>query len=146
VAAGLGWTACVAGSGSYAALLPALVVIGAGSGLFFAPVASVMLAAVGPDEQGQASGVAGTVRELAAVFGVAVFGAVLAGHDGGPAAPGTGFGPALWLAAGIAAAGALGALALPQNRPMQVVRRLPVHEETNRWEPPSARPSKRSAA
>lgn len=137
VAAGLGWTAYVAGSGSYPALLPALVAIGAGSGLFFAPVATVLLAAVAPDDQGRASGVAGTVRELAAVFGVAVFGAVLAGEGGGPA---------LWLAAGTAAAGVLAALALPRNRPLQVVRRLPVEKETHRWNPPSARPPEQSAA
>jgi EmrB/QacA subfamily drug resistance transporter len=131
VASGLAWTAYVAGSGSYAALVPALVVIGAGSGLFFAPVAAVLLSAVAPDEQGQASGAAGAVRELAAVLGVAVLGAVLAGHTGTGAAPAAG--AALWLGAGIAAAGSLAALVLPRIPTPQVVRQLPVHEETAQW-------------
>jgi len=149
VASGLAWTAYVARSGAYAELVPALVVIGAGSGLFFAPVAAVLLAAVAPDEQGQASGVAGAVRELAAVLGVAVLGAVLAGHGGDPAA---GVGLALWLGAGIAALGSLAALALPRSRPPQVVH-LPVHQEVSRWNrsrhtgaPSSVEPPTRSAA
>ncbi len=161
VAAGLAWTAVVAGSGSYAALVPALIMIGVGSGLYFAPVAAVVIAAVAPHEQGQASGAAAAVRELAAVLGVALLGAVLAGHDesGTSATAAAGVGPALWVGAVLAASGALAARAVPRNRPLQVVRRLSHEKENPEWSPVlsagsdrtrrrsrSAWPSTRSAA
>ena len=41
-------------------------------GLFFAPVANVVLSAVRPAEEGQASGANNAIRELGGVFGVAV--------------------------------------------------------------------------
>ena len=40
--------------------------------LFFAPVANVVLSAVRPEEEGQASGANNAIRELGGVFGVAV--------------------------------------------------------------------------
>src|SRR5207245_6138155 len=40
----------------YLALVPAFIVAGAGMGLFFAPIANVVLSAVRPDEEGKASG------------------------------------------------------------------------------------------
>ena len=155
VAAGLGGVAYAVGTNSSAALVPALVVIGVGSGLFFAPVAAVVLAAVAPQEQGQASGVAGTVRELAAVLGVAVLGSVLAGHAAGPHAPfAAAVVPALWLAAAIAAAGAVIALAVPSNPSPQAAPRLPKPKENLRCitgsgatrRPSSAAPPTRNAA
>ena len=48
--------------------------LGAGSALFFAPMAATVLGAVTPHEQGQASGAATAVRELAVVLGIAVLG------------------------------------------------------------------------
>ena len=51
-------------------------------GLFFAPIANVVLSAVRPSEEGQASGANNAIRELGGVFGVAVLAAVFA-HVGG---------------------------------------------------------------
>ena len=50
--------------------------------LFFAPVANVVLSAVRPQEEGQASGANNAIRELGGVFGVAVLASVFA-HYGG---------------------------------------------------------------
>ncbi len=113
----LGWlAAAVTPTVSYGLLVPALVLAGMGCAVFFAPLASAMLSAVAPEEHGQASGAATAIRELAAVFGVAVLGLVFAGH-GGYASRGDfvdGFVPAMWLAAGLAAVGILAAVALPR--------------------------------
>ena len=46
--------------------------------LFFAPVANIVLSAVRPEEEGQASGANNAIRELGGVFGVAVLAAVFA--------------------------------------------------------------------
>ena len=55
---------------------------GIGMGLFFAPVANVVLSAVRPEEEGQASGANNALRETGGVFGVAVLAAIFAqyGH------------------------------------------------------------------
>ena len=45
-------------------------------GLFFAPVANVVLSAVRPEEEGQASGANNAIREVGGVFGVAVLASV----------------------------------------------------------------------
>jgi EmrB/QacA subfamily drug resistance transporter len=114
----LGWLAAeVTPDVSYGLLVPPLVLAGAGTAVFFAPLATAMLSAVAPEEQGQASGAATAIRELAAVFGVAVLGLVFAGH-GGYASHADfvrGFGPAIWLAAGLAGVGVLAAVALPRG-------------------------------
>src|SRR5262249_1354783 len=99
-------------------LVPPLVLAGLGSALFFAPLASAMLSAVAFEEQGQASGAATAIRELAAVFGVAGLGLVFARHGGyaSRAASGHGFVPAMWPwgGGGGAAAGMIAASALPR--------------------------------
>jgi EmrB/QacA subfamily drug resistance transporter len=113
----LGWLAAVVTpTVPYGFLVPPLVLAGAGSAVFFAPLATAMLSAVAPQEHGQASGAATAIRELASVFGVAVLGLVFAGH-GGYASRAEfvgGFVPAMWLAAGLAAVGVLAAVALPR--------------------------------
>ena len=103
---------------SYGLLVAPLVLAGMGSALFFAPLASAMLSAVAPEEHGQASGAATAIRELAVVFGVAVLGLVFAGHGGYASRTDfvAGFVPAVWLAAGLAAAGVVAAIALPRAR------------------------------
>jgi len=118
-AVALGWlAAAVTPAVSYAVLVAPLVLAGLGSALFFAPLASAMLSAVEAGEHGQASGAATAIRELAAVFGVAVLGLVFAGHGGYASRADFvhGFVPAMWLAAGLAAAGTLAAVALPRAR------------------------------
>ena len=116
VAAGAaGLAAGTAPGVTYGALITPLVLMGAGSGLFFAPVAHAVLGAVPPHEHGTASGVSTTVRELAVVLGVTVLGAVFAAHGDldSPARTLAGVVPALWLAAALAAAAVPVALALP---------------------------------
>ncbi len=51
-------------------------------GLFFAPVANVVLSSVRPEEEGQASGANSAIRELGGVFGVAVLASVFARYGG----------------------------------------------------------------
>ena len=114
----LGWLAAVVTPDvSYGLLVPALVLAGAGAAVFFAPLATAMLSAVTPQEEGQASGAATAIRELAVTFGVAVLGLVFAGHGGyaSRADFAGGFVAAMWLAAGLAAAGVLAAVALPRR-------------------------------
>jgi MFS family permease/GNAT superfamily N-acetyltransferase len=116
VAAGAaGLAAGTAPGVTYGALVAPLVLMGAGSGLFFAPVAHAVLGAVPPHEHGTASGVSTTVRELAVVLGVTVLGAVFAAHGdlGSPARTLAGVAPALWLAAALAAVAVPVALVLP---------------------------------
>jgi MFS family permease len=96
--------------------------MGAGSALFFAPVAATVLGAVAPTEQGQASGVATAVRELGVVVGIAVLTSVFAAHGDLTSSAGflAGIGPALWLGVALAGTGVLAALALPgRGRPLR---------------------------
>jgi hypothetical protein len=92
-----------------------MAAMGAGSALFFAPVAATVLGAVAPTEQGQASGVATAVRELAVVVGIAVLASVFARYGDLTSSAGllAGTGPALWWGAALAAAAVPVALALP---------------------------------
>jgi len=98
----------------YVVLVPAFVVAGAGMGLFFAPIANVVLSAVRPDEEGKASGANNAIRELGGVFGVAVLASVFASY--GSYATGQtfvdGLVPAMRVGAVVVAVGAAAALAL----------------------------------
>ena len=49
-------------------------------GLFFAPIANVVLSAVRPEEEGKASGANNAIRELGGVFGVAVLASVFSAN------------------------------------------------------------------
>jgi hypothetical protein len=92
-------------------------------GLFFAPIANVVLSAVRPEEEGKASGANNAIRELGGVFGVAVLAAVFTAN-GSYATPDTyvaGLIPAMQVGAVVVGLGALAALALPgRDRQTQV--------------------------
>lgn len=60
----------------YLMLLPALLGVGLGIGLFTAPVVTAAIRAVPPDQSGLASGVNNTSRQVGTALGVAIFGAV----------------------------------------------------------------------
>ena len=98
----------------YLVLVPAFIVAGAGMGLFFAPIANVVLSAVRPEEEGKASGANNAIRELGGVFGVAVLASVFAAN--GSYATGQAFVdglvPAMQVGAVVVAVGAVAALAL----------------------------------
>lgn len=117
--AGLVWIAAVSSpTVAYITLVPGFVLSGVGMGMFFAPAASVVLGSVRRDEEGKASGVNNTIREIGGVFGVAVLASVFSanGSYASPAAFVDGLTPAIWVGAAIAAVGILAALALPGRR------------------------------
>jgi EmrB/QacA subfamily drug resistance transporter len=122
-AIGIGWIATVSTpTVAYSALVAPFFISGIGMALFFAPVANVVLSAVRPEEEGQASGVQNAIRELGGVFGVAVLASVFS-HYGGYGLPQhfvDGMRPAVWVGAGIVAVGALAAFAIPARRRVEV--------------------------
>src|SRR5205809_3524419 len=82
-AVGLAWIAAVSTPTTpYIDLVGPFTISGIGMALFFAPVANVVLSAVRPEEQGQASGANNAVRELGGVFGVTVLAAVFSAYGG----------------------------------------------------------------
>ena len=85
----LGWMSLViTPTVEYAALVPAFILAGAGMGLFFAPIANVVLSAVRPEEEGKASGANNAIRELGGVFGVAVLASVFSANGSYVSRPG----------------------------------------------------------
>src|SRR5206468_1482738 len=117
-AIGIGWISTVSSpSMPYSAVVAPFFVSGIGMGLFFAPVANVVLSAVRPEEEGQASGAQNAIRELGGVFGVAVLASIFA-HYGGYVSPQSfvdGMQPAVWVGAAVVGLGALAAVAIPRR-------------------------------
>jgi MFS family permease len=116
-AVALGWMAAIAKAPPlpFSHLVAPFVIAGVGMGLFFAPVANVVLSSVRPEEEGQASGANNAMREIGGVFGVAVLAAIFA-NQGGYGLPQVfvdGLKPAVWVGAGVVAVGALIALLIP---------------------------------
>jgi EmrB/QacA subfamily drug resistance transporter len=111
----LGWVSLVISpTVEYLAIVPAFIVAGAGMGLFFAPIANVIMSSVRPEDEGTASGANNAIRELGGVFGVAVLASVFAAsgsYQSGQAFV-DGIVPALRIGAIVVAAGAVVALAL----------------------------------
>jgi MFS family permease len=117
-AVALGWLAAVSTpTVAYTTLVPAFVMAGIGMALFFAPVANVVLSAVRPSEEGQASGANNAIRELGGVFGVAVLASVFTSYGGyeSGAAFVDGLVPAVWVGAVVVGIGALAALFIPRK-------------------------------
>jgi EmrB/QacA subfamily drug resistance transporter len=118
-AAGMAWLALAAEPGaSYPSLLGPLVVAGVGVSLAIPAAQNSVVANVAEQELGKAAGANSMMRELGGVFGVAVAVAIFgaAGSYASPADFIDGFGPAIGVAAGLSAAGALAGLALPGRR------------------------------
>jgi EmrB/QacA subfamily drug resistance transporter len=118
LAAGLGWVALViTATVDYIVLVPGFVISGIGMGMFFAPIANVVLSAVRNDQEGKASGANNAIREVGGVFGVAVLASVFSayGSYATPATYMTGLVPAVWVGSAIVAVGALTALAIPRT-------------------------------
>ena len=118
-AAGLAWIASVSTPTTpYSSLVIPFILSGAGMALFFAPVANVVLSAVRPEEEGQASGANNAVRELGGVFGVAVLASIFSQYGG--YGTGTSFvdgmTPAVYVGAGVVAAGSLAAFGIKRRR------------------------------
>ena len=118
-AVALGWMAAVTTpTVAYGSLVPPFIIAGVGMALFFAPVANVVLSAVRPEEEGQASGANNAIRELGGVFGVAVLASIFASYGGYASGQAfvDGITPALWVGAAVVGVGALAALAIPGRR------------------------------
>ena len=108
-AVALGWLAAVVTpTVAYEALVVPFILAGIGMGLFFAPIANVVLSAVRPDQEGKASGATNTIREVGGVFGVAVLAAIFSanGDYGSPAAYVAGLQPAIAVGAVVVGLGA----------------------------------------
>jgi len=119
MAGGVAWIATVTSpTVPYADLVPAFVMSGIGMAMYFAPVANLVLSSVRRSEEGKASGVNNTVREVGGVFGVAVLASVFAaaGSYVSPQSFVDGMVPALWVAAGAVGAATVAALAIPPKQ------------------------------
>ena len=90
--------------------------------LFFAPVANVVLSAVRRDEDGKASGVNNTIREVGGVFGVAVLASIFASVGGyaSPSAFTDGLIAAMWVGATVVGVGIVAALGIPGRKTIAV--------------------------
>jgi EmrB/QacA subfamily drug resistance transporter len=121
-ALGLAWIAAVSTPTTpYAELVAPFAISGIGMGLFFAPVANVVLGSVSKEAEGQASGANNAIRELGGVLGVAVLAAVFA-HAGGYGtgqAFTDGMVPAVYIGAAIVLFGSLAAFAI-KRRPARI--------------------------
>jgi MFS family permease len=106
----------------YADVIGPFLLAGIGMSLFFPPVSLVILNAVRPEEEGQASGANNAIRELGGVFGVAVLATIFTryGSYNSPHAFSQGLIPPTWVGAAVVAVGALAALAVPGRRPRSV--------------------------
>jgi EmrB/QacA subfamily drug resistance transporter len=73
--------------GSLLALVPGLLLVGAGIGLCFTPLTSIVLSGIDPAQAGAASGAMSTITQVGYALGVAVTGVIFfgAGHDLGEA-------------------------------------------------------------
>jgi EmrB/QacA subfamily drug resistance transporter len=118
-AAGLAWIAAVSTSTvAYADLVLPFTLSGIGMGLFFAPVANVVLSSVRQDEEGQASGANSAIRELGGVLGVAVLASVFARYGGyeTPATFNDGMVPAVLIGSLVVLGGSVAAFAIKRSR------------------------------
>jgi EmrB/QacA subfamily drug resistance transporter len=123
-AVALGWLAAVVTPTiAYEAMVVPFILAGIGMGLFFAPIANVVLSAVRPDQEGKASGATNTIREVGGVFGVAVLAAIFSanGDYSTPAAYVAGLQPAIAVGAVVLGIGALAALAIPARAGARVI-------------------------
>ncbi len=121
-AIGLAWIAAISSTTlPYSHIVLPFIVSGTGMALFFAPVANVVLSAVRPEEQGQASGANNAIRELGGVLGVAVLASIFA-HAGGYTSADTfvkGTSDAVYVGAAVVAVGAVAAFFI-RRRPSRV--------------------------
>jgi EmrB/QacA subfamily drug resistance transporter len=118
-AIGLAWIAAVStATVGYGSLVLPFVLSGVGMGMFFAPVANVVLSAVSPKEEGKASGANNAIREVGGVLGVAVLATIFSRYGGyeSPATFSDGLVPAIWVGAAVVGIGAAIALVIPRRR------------------------------
>jgi len=114
-AIGLGWIAAISTPTTpYIDIVLPFAISGIGMGMFFAPIANVILGSVRGEEEGQASGANNAIRELGGVLGVAVLASVFShyGGYGSGASFADGMTPAVWIGAAVVGVGSLAAFAI----------------------------------
>ncbi|MGW5316877.1 MFS transporter [Nocardia thailandica] len=118
LAISLGWMALTADTDTaYLSFVAPFVLGGIGMGLTFAPSSTIVMASAAPEDQGMASGVNSTVREVGVALGIAVLASVFAGRGSysDPQSYVDGLVPAVWVGAGVVALAAITALFLPRR-------------------------------
>ena len=124
-AIGLGWIAAVStATVDYTSFVGPFILSGIGMGMFFAPVANVVLSAVRPAEEGKASGTNNAIREVGGVLGVAILASIFARYGGyeSPQTFNDGLVPAIWVGAVVVGIGAASTLLIPRKRRTDEVR------------------------
>ena len=115
-AAGMAWIAVIADPGmDYLAMVPPLMIAGAGVSMAMPAIQSAVIGSVGPGEVGKASGVNNTMRELGGVFGIAALAAVFtaAGSYASPQDFVDGFAPAIAVTGAFSLLGGIAGLLIP---------------------------------
>jgi EmrB/QacA subfamily drug resistance transporter len=105
-------------SAPYSAFIVPFILSGVGMGMFFAPVANVVLSSVSAREEGKASGANNAIRELGGVLGVTVLASIFA-HWGGYTSGASfvaGLTPAITVGGAVVLAGAVVAALIPARR------------------------------
>jgi hypothetical protein len=127
---------------SYWSILPPFVIFGIGMGLFFPPVAYIVLGSVPREAAGQASGANNAIRELGGVFGVGVLATIFAtyGSYRSGQAYTDGLIPAVWVGTAVVALGAAASLFIPGRK--HAVREV----DATVLDAPEQRPSAPAAA
>jgi EmrB/QacA subfamily drug resistance transporter len=118
-AAGLAWIAAIAGTDAgYGQYVVPFVLAGVGVSMAIPTASSAALSAVPPEQLGKASGISNTLQRFGAVFGIALVTAVFdaKGSLASPVTITSGYRPAIAVAAGFSAVGALTALAVRKVR------------------------------
>ncbi|WP_278265894.1 MFS transporter [Nocardia sp. AG03] len=118
LAVSLGWMALITSTDvAYPAFIAPFVLGGIGMGLTFAPSSTIVMASASPADQGMASGINSTVREVGVAMGIAVLASVFAsqGSYSDPHAYVDGLIPAVWVGAGLVSVAAVVAAFLPRH-------------------------------
>jgi EmrB/QacA subfamily drug resistance transporter len=117
--AGLLWIGhVVTPAAPYSAFIVPFILSGVGMGMFFAPVANVVLSSVSAREEGKASGANNAIRELGGVLGVTVLASIFA-HWGGYTSGASfvaGLTPAITVGGAVVLGGAVVAALIPARR------------------------------
>jgi MFS family permease len=112
-AVALAWIALTLDRGSYALLLPGMILMGPGVAPMFTSLLTGLANAVSAEERGDANALVLTVRWIGAAAGTMVLGVVIHSGGGGEAVPGAGpYAAAIGILAGMAALGGLACVAL----------------------------------
>jgi EmrB/QacA subfamily drug resistance transporter len=118
LATGVFWIAATSSpTVAYSNLVVAFVLAGVGMGLTFAPISTMALSSVSPNERGVASGANNTIRELGVAVGVAVLASVFSSYGDYRTAQSfvDGLVPAVMVGSAVIAAGAIVAFWLPRR-------------------------------